>query len=79
MTVVSGDSRGKTSFWNGKTGTLVDSYQSHKADVLAVAVAKDQQVDISRLSLLSFFLMFISYKTFSFSKSAIKRQKKEPL
>ncbi len=47
MTVVSGDSRGKTSFWNGKTGTLVDSYQSHKADVLAVAVTKDQQVRLS--------------------------------
>ena len=44
MTVVSGDSRGKTSFWNGKTGTLMDSYQSHKADVLAVAVGEDQQV-----------------------------------
>lgn len=44
LTIVSGDSRGKTSFWNGKTGTLVDSYQTHKADVLAVAVAKDQQV-----------------------------------
>ena len=42
--MVSGDSRGKTSFWNGKIGTLVDSYQTHKADVLAVAVSKDQQV-----------------------------------
>jgi hypothetical protein len=29
-----GDSRGKTSFWNGKNGTLMDSIQSHKADVL---------------------------------------------
>jgi U3 small nucleolar RNA-associated protein 4 len=46
LTVVSGDSRGKTSFWNGKTGTLADSYQSHKADVLAVAVSADQQVHI---------------------------------
>lgn len=43
FTIVSGDSRGKTSFWNGKTGTLLDSYQTHKADVLSVAVDKDQQ------------------------------------
>ena len=51
MTVVSGDSRGKTSFWNGKTGTLMDSYQSHKADVLAVAVGEDQQVISAFISL----------------------------
>jgi len=36
MTIISGDSRGKTSFWNGNNGTLIDSIQSHKADVLAV-------------------------------------------
>jgi len=42
MTVISGDSRGKTSFWNGKNGTLMDSIQSHKADVLAIAVSQDQ-------------------------------------
>lgn len=44
MTIVSGDSRGKTSFWNGNTGTLSDSYQSHKADVLTVGCSKDQAV-----------------------------------
>jgi len=42
MTVISGDSRGKTSFWNGKNGTLVDSVQSHKADVLTLAVSGDE-------------------------------------
>ena len=42
MTVVSGDSRGKTSFWNGRTGTLTDGYQTHRADVLAVAVNEAQ-------------------------------------
>ena len=26
----SGDSRGRTSFWNGRNGTLIDSIQSHK-------------------------------------------------
>jgi len=42
MTVISGDSRGKTSFWCGKSGTLKDSVQSHKADVLCLAVSQDQ-------------------------------------
>ena len=42
MTVISGDSRGKTSFWNGRNGTLMDSVQSHKADVLCIAVSQDQ-------------------------------------
>lgn len=42
MTVISGDSRGKTSFWNGRNGTLVDSIQSHKADVLSIALSPDQ-------------------------------------
>ena len=45
MTVVSGDSRGKTCFWNGKTGTLMDGYQTHRGDVLTVAVnAKENEV-----------------------------------
>lgn len=38
LTIISGDSRGKTSFWNGKQGTLIKSVQSHKADVLTVSV-----------------------------------------
>lgn len=42
MTVISGDSRGKTSFWNGRNGTLVDSVQSHKADVLTIALSPNQ-------------------------------------
>jgi len=42
MTVISGDSRGKTSFWNGKNGTLMDSVQSHKADVLTLAVGGNE-------------------------------------
>jgi len=52
FTVVSGDSRGKTSFWKGRTGTLVDSYQSHKADVLAVAISPDQQVQILKYQII---------------------------
>jgi len=45
MTVVSGDSRGKTSFWNGRTGTLTDGYQTHRGDVLTVA-ANDSQDEV---------------------------------
>ena len=41
LTIISGDSRGKTCFWNGQLGTLVDAYQTHKADVLAVAAKGD--------------------------------------
>ena len=44
FTVVSGDSRGKVSFWKSKNGTLIDSYQSHKADVLTVACNEDQNI-----------------------------------
>eukprot|EP00096_Caligus_rogercresseyi_P014742 TRINITY_DN7239_c0_g1_i1.p1 TRINITY_DN7239_c0_g1~~TRINITY_DN7239_c0_g1_i1.p1 ORF type:complete len:724 (-),score=124.32 TRINITY_DN7239_c0_g1_i1:22-2148(-) len=45
--ILSGDSRGKTSFWNGKTGTLLDSYQTHKADVLTVAVNHEKNIAYS--------------------------------
>jgi len=40
-TVISGDSRGKTCFWDVRTGTLADAYQTHAADVLSVCVAED--------------------------------------
>ncbi|XP_076471280.1 LOW QUALITY PROTEIN: U3 small nucleolar RNA-associated protein 4 homolog [Babylonia areolata] len=38
LTIVSGDSRGKVSFWNGKQGTRITHFQSHKADVLTLCV-----------------------------------------
>merc|ERR1719273_1789401 len=44
FTVVSGDSWGKTSFWNGRTGTLTDAYQTHIADVLTVATNEEQSI-----------------------------------
>jgi U3 small nucleolar RNA-associated protein 4 len=47
MTVISGDSRGRTSFWNGRNGTLIDSIQSHKADVLTVELNPDGSVAYS--------------------------------
>lgn len=36
FTIVSGDSSGTTSFWNGSTCTLNSSFRAHKGDVLAV-------------------------------------------
>ncbi|KAI8801389.1 quinon protein alcohol dehydrogenase-like superfamily [Cladochytrium replicatum] len=36
-TVVSGDSRGIVSFWNGKTGELRQSQKAHAADILCMA------------------------------------------
>merc|ERR1712050_690510 len=40
LTIVSGDSRGKTCFWNGKQGTLIKGIQSHKADILSLCINK---------------------------------------
>lgn len=47
MTIVSGDSRGKTSFWNGKQGTVIKSIQSHKADVYCLAVDQSESTIVS--------------------------------
>ena len=44
FTIISGDSRGKTCFWNAKLGTLIDAYTTHKADVLAVTFNPGQDV-----------------------------------
>lgn len=38
-TIVSGDSLGGVRFWDGKTGTEMQSFRNHGADVLCVAVA----------------------------------------
>lgn len=43
MTLVSGDSRGRTIFWNGKQGTQIKSFQMHQADVLCLAVHQDEK------------------------------------
>lgn len=43
LTIVSGDSRGKITFWDGKIGSQLESYQSHKADILSLAVSDDQK------------------------------------
>jgi len=38
MTIVTGDSCGHTQFWDGNTGTLIQDFKSHEADVLTLAV-----------------------------------------
>ncbi|KAK7113872.1 U3 small nucleolar RNA-associated protein 4 homolog isoform X2 [Littorina saxatilis] len=42
LTIISGDSRGKISFWNGKQGTRITHFQSHKADVLTLCVDEEE-------------------------------------
>lgn len=39
FTIITGDSRGKLTFWDGKVGSQIESYQSHKADILSVCLA----------------------------------------
>ncbi|XP_043218168.1 U3 small nucleolar RNA-associated protein 4 homolog [Amphibalanus amphitrite] len=41
LTIVTGDSRGRVSFWNGPLGALHTSLGSHRADVLAVTSSAD--------------------------------------
>lgn len=43
LTVISGDSRGKITFWDGHQGAQIESYQSHRADILALCVAYDEK------------------------------------
>ncbi|XP_054278746.1 U3 small nucleolar RNA-associated protein 4 homolog isoform X2 [Macrosteles quadrilineatus] len=45
FTIITGDSRGKLSMWDGSTGTNIASHQSHKADVLSVCL-DDQQTTV---------------------------------
>ncbi|XP_038078896.1 U3 small nucleolar RNA-associated protein 4 homolog [Patiria miniata] len=42
-TIISCDSTGKTQFWNGRTGTLIKSFLSHKADVLTMCISEDER------------------------------------
>ncbi|KAF0287174.1 U3 small nucleolar RNA-associated protein 4 [Amphibalanus amphitrite] len=41
LTIVTGDSRGRVSFWNGPLGALHTSLGSHRADVLTVTSSAD--------------------------------------
>jgi len=42
FTIVSGDTSGTTTFWNGELGCEITKIQSHKADVLSVCIGGDQ-------------------------------------
>ncbi|KAL5960453.1 U3 small nucleolar RNA-associated protein 4 [Taenia solium] len=42
-TLFSGDSRGNVCVWDSEVGALVSSFETHAADVLALAVSKDNQ------------------------------------
>ncbi|KAI2805848.1 U3 small nucleolar RNA-associated protein 4 [Blomia tropicalis] len=42
FTIVSGDSSGTTSFWNGKNSSLTCSFKAHKADVLALCKSTNE-------------------------------------
>lgn len=42
--VVSGDSRGVLSFWDPNLGTLIESHESHTADILAIAMSQEENV-----------------------------------
>lgn len=43
LTIISGDSRGRITIWDGKMGSQIESFPALKADVLAVAVSEDEQ------------------------------------
>lgn len=42
FTIISGDSRGRLTFWDGKVGAQIESYQSHRADILAVCLSESE-------------------------------------
>ncbi|XP_033117564.1 U3 small nucleolar RNA-associated protein 4 homolog isoform X2 [Anneissia japonica] len=42
-TIVSGDSTGRTIFWDGRVGTMLKGYTSHRMDILSLCVTKDEK------------------------------------
>lgn len=44
FTIISGDSRGIITFWDGILGSQIESYQSHIASVLTLCLSEDQKV-----------------------------------
>ncbi|BFZ10866.1 hypothetical protein BsWGS_13905 [Bradybaena similaris] len=42
FTVISGDSRGIVTFWNGKESTQLKTFHCHKADVLSLCLSDDE-------------------------------------
>uniref|UniRef100_T1HB54 WD_REPEATS_REGION domain-containing protein n=1 Tax=Rhodnius prolixus TaxID=13249 RepID=T1HB54_RHOPR len=44
FTIISGDSRGKLCFWDGNNGVSIATYHSHKAGILSLCLAEDQNI-----------------------------------
>lgn len=44
FTIIAGDSKGVTSFWNGKLATKNCAFNSHNADVLTISVSDDERM-----------------------------------
>jgi U3 small nucleolar RNA-associated protein 4 len=63
-TIVSGDSMGNVKFWDGTMGTQLQSFKSHKSDVLCLGVGTDGQ---------SIFTSGIDQKTVEFRKVSVNR------
>lgn len=42
-TIVSGDSLGRLIFWDSSIGDQIESYSTHKADILSIAVSDDEK------------------------------------
>ncbi|KAL3276043.1 hypothetical protein HHI36_020772 [Cryptolaemus montrouzieri] len=42
LTIISGDSRGKLTFYDGKLGAQIESFHTHKADILSLCLSADQ-------------------------------------
>lgn len=43
FTIITGDSCGRTCFWDGRTATLTSSFKAHSADVLKVCLSQDEE------------------------------------
>lgn len=43
FTIITGDSCGRTSFWDGHTATLISAFKVHDADVLTVCLSEDEK------------------------------------
>lgn len=43
FTIVSGDSRGKVTFWDGNMGTQIDYVHASQADIMCVSVSEDRK------------------------------------
>ncbi len=47
FTLITGDSTGSTTFWDGQAGVLIKNFKQHTADVQAVAVSPQEDAIFS--------------------------------